>query len=260
MKVKVCALFVVVLFSSLSFLFGQQDSKPKRLLIMQDVVYPYKAEAYEKAQKDMNEFIVKNYPSVKWTCLQYDNYTYDYIVDLGDYAKIDEMNKMWEEKSKTVNQDEFKKYADAFVGTISATHQMVVTQDKKGSYKAKDPFVKPGEGKFYHWDYFEFIPGKEDEALQVARDEAALSEKLNLKGSFNLWHVSMGQNTNAYVYASSDKSRLDFFTNMEADNKVSGKQMDDLDKKFMSYVQKFDHWNGKTKPELSINSENTANK
>jgi len=114
MKVKVCALFVVVLFSSLSFIYGQQDSKPKRLLIMQDVVYPYKAAAYEKAQKDMNEFIVKNYPSVTWTCLQYDNYTYDYIVDLGDYAKIDEMNKMWAEKMKTVNQDDFKKYADAF--------------------------------------------------------------------------------------------------------------------------------------------------
>jgi len=260
MKVKVSVLFVILLFSSLSFLFGQQDSKPTRLLIMQDVVYPYKAAAYEQAQKDMNEFITKNYPQVKWTCLQYDNYTYDYIVDLGDYARIDEMNKMWEEKMKTVNQDEFKKYAGAFVGTISATNQFVVTQDKKASYKAKDPFVKPGEGKFYHWDYFEFIPGKEDEALQVAKDEAELCEKLNLKGSFNLWHVSMGQNTNAYVYASSDKTRLDFFTNMEADNKVAGKQMDDLDKKFMSYVQKFDHWNGKTRPELSINAVNTANK
>ena len=108
----------------------------------------------------MNEFISKNYPSVTWTCLQYDNYTYDYIVDLGDYAKIDEMNKMWAEKMKTVNPDDFKKYADAFIGTISATNQFVVTLEKKGSYKAKDPFVKQGEGKFYHWDYFEFIPGK----------------------------------------------------------------------------------------------------
>src|ERR1017187_8264729 len=237
MKVKVCALFAIVLLSSLSFLYGQQESKPTRLLIMQDVVYPYKAEAYEKAQKDMNEFIVKNYPSVSWRCLQYDNYTYDYIVDLGDYGKIDDMNKMWEEKMKTVDQNEFKKYADPFIGTISATHQFVVTLDKKGSYLAKNPFVKPGEGKFYHWHYFEFIPGRENEALQVARDEAALSEKLNLKGSFNLWHISMGQNTNAYVYASTDKSRVDFFTNMEADNKVAGKQMDELDKKFMSYVR-----------------------
>ena len=227
---------------------------------MQDVVYPYKVDAYEKAQKEMNEFITKNYPSVAWTCLQYDSYTYDYIVDLGDYGKIDEMNKMWEEKMKTVNQDEFKKYTDAFTGTISATNQLVVTLDKKGSYTAKDPLVKRSDAKFYHWDYFEFIPGKEDEALKVASDEAALCEKLNLKGSFNLWHISMGQNTNAYVYASWDKSRIDFFTNMEADNKVAGKQMDELDKKFMSYVQKFDHWNGKARPELSINAVNTANK
>ena len=70
----------------------------------------------------------------------------------------------------------------------------------------------------------------------------------------------MGQNTNAYIYASADKSRLDFFTNMEADNKIAGKQMDDLDKKFMQYVVKFEHWNGKARPELSINPVNTANK
>ena len=260
MKIKINVLFVMILFSSLSFLFGQQESKPTRLLIMQDVVYPNKADAYEKAQKNMNDFISKNYPQVSWTCLQYDDYTYDYIVDLGDYAKIDEMNKMWAEKMKTVDQDEFKKYADAFIGTISATNQLVVTQDIKASYKAKDPFVKPGEGKFYHWDYFEFIPGKEDEALKVARDEAALGAKLNLRGSYNLWHISMGQNTNAYVYASADKNRIDFFTNMEADNKVAGKQMDELDKKFMSYVIKFKHWNGKARPELSITSTTTANK
>jgi hypothetical protein len=260
MRAKLSVLFVIVLFSSVSFLFAQQDSKPARLLVMQDVVYPNKAEAYENAQKEMNEFISKNYPQVKWTCIQYDNYTYDYLVDLGDYGKIDEMNKMWADKMKTVNQDEFKKYADAFVGTISATHQFVVTQDNKGSYNAKDPFAKIGDSKFYHWDYFEFIPGKEDEALQVARDEAALAEKLNLKGSFHLWHMSMGQNTNSYIYVSWDKSRVDFFTNIEADNKVAGKQMEELDKKFMSYVQKFDHWNGKTRPELSINPANTANK
>jgi hypothetical protein len=257
MKVKASVLFVIVVFSSLSFLYGQQESKPTRLLIMQDVVYPYKADAYEKAQKEMNEFITKNYPSVSWTCLQYDNYTYDYIVDLGDYGKIDEMNKMWEEKSKTVNQDEFKKYADAFIGTISATNQFVVTQNKKGSYKAKEPFIKQSDANFYHWDYFEFIPGKEDEALKSASDEEALCEKLNLKGSFDLWHISMGQNTNAYIYLSWDKNRIDFFTNMEADNKVAGKDSGRFkDKKFMSYVQKFEHWNGKIRPELSITAVN----
>jgi hypothetical protein len=68
------------------------------------------------------------------------------------------MNKMWEEKMKTVNQDEFKKYADAFVGTISPTHQYVVTLNNKGSYTAKEPFIKQSDAKFYHWDYFEFIP------------------------------------------------------------------------------------------------------
>ena len=258
--VKSQLLLVVILLSAFSFLFAQQDQKPVRLLVMQDVVYPNKADAYEKAQKEMNEFIKQNYPGVKWDCLQYDQYTYDYLVELKSYSQIDDMNKMWADKMKIVNQDEFNKLASNFIGTISATHQMVVTLDKKGSYNSKNPYIKQSDAKFYHWDYFEFIPGKEDEAIAVAREEAALSEKLDLRGDFHLWRVSMGQNTNAIVYASWDKNRVDFFTDMENDNKIAGKEMEELDKKFMSYVVKFDHWNGKSRPELSIASAETANK
>ena len=120
--VKSLLLMVVIFFSMYTAINAQQDSKPVRLLVMQDVVYPYKVEAYEKAQKDMNEFIKKNYPGVKWDCLQYDSYTYDYLVELTSYSQIDDMNKMWAEIMKTVNQDEFNKLANNFIGTISATN------------------------------------------------------------------------------------------------------------------------------------------
>jgi hypothetical protein len=156
---KSFVLAIVLFISTFSFISAQQDSKPVRLLVMQDVVYPNKVEAYEKAQKEMNEFIKQNYPGVKWDCLQYDSYTYDYLVELTNYGQIDEINKMWQDKMKTVNQDEFNKLANNFIGTISATNQSVVTLDKKGSYNSKNPYIKHSDAKFYHWDYFEFIPG-----------------------------------------------------------------------------------------------------
>lgn len=259
MRIHAKLLLILLLLSSLALLYGQ-ETKTTRLMIMQDVVYPYKMDAYEKAQKDMNEFISKNYPAVTWTCLQYDNYTYIYTINIGDYGKIDEMNKMWQDKMKTVNQQEFKKYADEFLGTISQTNQLIVTKDDKGSYSSKDPYIKRADAKFLHWDYFELIPGKEDDAIAIAREEAAYSEKIKQKMDYNLWHVSVGPNTNAIVFVSWDKSRVDFFTNMEKDNKLGGKEMEDMDKKFMSYVQKFDHWNGKPRPDLSIVDKSTATK
>ena len=260
MKTSARILIVMLLFVSISFLYGQQPSKTTRILVMQDVVYPYKVDAYEKAQKDMNEFITKNYPNVTWNCLQYDNYTYIYTIKIDDYGKIDEMNKMWQEKMKTVNQDDFKKYADEFLGTISHTNQLVVTKDDKGSYASKEPYVKRADAKFLHWDYFELIPGKEDDAVAIAREEAALSQKINQKMDYNLWRVSIGPNTSAVMFVSWDKDRVDFFTNMEKDNKLGGKEMEDMDKKFMSYVQKFEHWNGKSRQDLSIMDKSTATK
>jgi hypothetical protein len=259
MRIQAKLLLFLLLLSPLALLYGQ-ETKTTRLMVMQDVVYPYKMDAYEKAQKDMNEFVSKNYPAVYWNCLQYDNYTYIYTINLGEYGKIDEMNKMWQDKMKTVNQDEFKKYADEFLGTISNTNQLIVTKDDKGSYISKDPYVKRSDANFFHWDYFELLPGREEDAIAIAREEAAYSEKVKQKMDYNLWRISVGPNTNSIIFVSWDKNRVDFFTDMEKDNKLGGKEMEDMDKKFMSYVTKFEHWNGKPRPDLSIVDKSTANK
>jgi len=47
---------------------------------------------------------------------------------------------------------------------------------------------------------------------------------------------------------------------MEKNNQANSQEKKDLLKKFMTYVQKFDHWNGKLRPELSISDEKAAAK
>lgn len=47
---------------------------------------------------------------------------------------------------------------------------------------------------------------------------------------------------------------------MEKNNQMNTQEKKDLQNKFMTYVQKFEHWNGKVRPELSIMEEKAAAK
>lgn len=245
MSYKTLAMLLFLLFSFSVF-------SQTRILVMQDVVYPYKADQYEKAQKDMNEWIQKNVPGISWRCLQRDNYTYTYVVKLENYAKIDEMNKLWKDKMNTVDKNDFQKHADAFTGTIAHTNQFVYTKNDEGSYEAETPYIKNEDAPFRHWDYFEIVPGMEQKALEILKQEAELSKRTKMGMSYNLWRIDMGENTSSFLFASWAKSRMDYVTDGEKDDKLGGQEYKDLDKKFMSYVQKFDHWNGKSRDDLSI--------
>lgn len=234
------------------FIFTFTAFTQTRILVMQDVVYPYKAEQYEKAQKEMNNWLVKNNMGISWTCMQRDNFTYTYVMELKNYAFMDEMNNMWKAKMETANKDEFQKFADAFTGTIAHTHSLVLSKNEKGSYLSDNPYTKPEERKFMHWDYYEIIPGMESAALEFLAQEAELSKKLKMGMSFNLWKIDMGENTSGFIFASGSKTRLDYVQDGDKDMKLGGKEYEDIDKKFMAYVQKFDHWNGKVRDDLSI--------
>lgn len=160
MKIKMWILFVVLFFSSLPSLYSQDNKSPVRIMVLTDVVIPAKADQYEKAQKDMNVFITQNFPSLNWQCVQFDQYEYNYIVDLKSYADIDAWDKAWNEKMKTVDQIEYKKLNDAFIGTVSSNASRIYTLDEKDSYEAKDPLVQPKDAMFLHFDYYELTPGK----------------------------------------------------------------------------------------------------
>lgn len=260
MKIKLWILFVVVFFSSIPSLFSQENKTPVRIVVMTDVVIPNKADQYEQAQKDMNVFLTNNYPNLKWDCVQFDRYEYNYIVDLKNYADIDEWNKTRMEKMKTVDQAEYKRLAAEFDGTISSNSRRIYTLDEKDSYTAKDPLVQPKDAKFLHFDYYELVPGKEDEALSIAHDISAINAKLNLRMSARIWRQNFGETNNAILLVRSDKSSSDFYSDMEKNNQMSNQEKKNIQKKFMSYVLKFDHWNGKTRPDLSITEEKAAAK
>jgi len=219
---------------------------------MQDVVFPYKAMEYENAQKGINEFFKKNKIGISWDVLQTDDFTYMYLVQFSGLGEVDELFKMWNDKIKASDQKEFGKLYSAFAGTIDRNNTLIV--ELKESYIPTNPYLKPEDAGFVHWDFFELLPGKETEANALLADYKKMNEKLNIPVGYKQWSVVFGDNSSTIVFTTRAKDDVDFYThNKETDNKLNNEPGGgDMYMKFMSSVRSFHHINGKPRPDLSI--------
>lgn len=249
-KLIVSTVFLVLIISFVTN-FAQDASKPVRLMVMQDVVHPYKVAEYEKAQKEMNEFITKNNFGFSWEVFRADDYTYHYVIPFSNFADLDRLFKMWDEKNKAANQEDLAKHIIAFTGTIDHTNTIIVKKSEY-SYVAKTPYLKQDEAKFIHWDYFEILPGKEHEAWSLVSDYKKLCEKLNINVSHNVWSLEFGEHNSTIIFTTWAKDAVDFYTMNKKSNEQMMKDGSDLYSKFMACVSRFHHVNGRYEKDLSI--------
>ena len=250
-KYKFLFICLLILFSNIN-LFSQENKKPTRLLVMQDVVYPYKAMEYENAQKGINEFFKKNKVGISWDTYQTDDFTYMYVVQFSGLGEVDELFKMLNDKIKASDQKEFGKLYGAFAGTIDHNNSIIV--ELKDSYKPKNPYMKPEDAGFIHWDFFELLPGKDTEAGALLADYKKMNEKLNIPVGYNQWSIVFGEKSTTVVFTTLAKDDIDFYTrNKETDEKTMKEPGgNEMYMKFMSSVRSFHHINGKPRPDLSI--------
>ena len=247
--------FLALLFITLtvtSALYSQQKMQPTRLLVMEDVVYPNKSFEYEKAQKAMNDFIKASKIGLTWDCYQTDDYTYMYVIPFTTLSALDSLYDVWDKKFGALNQEDMNNHIKSFVGTIEGNNTIVVKLHPEASYHSPNPYVKPEEVKFIHWDFFEIIPGKEKEAWELSKQYNDINKKSGAGQDYDAWSVDFGPNSSTIIFTTPSSSDADFYSQMHQDEKKAGNQFDELYPKFMDCVHKFTHFNGKPRPDLSI--------
>lgn len=250
---KFWLILILFLFTSIfAPIFSQSSSKKLRLLVMEDIVLPSKMMEYEKAQKDMNEFLKKNNFNITWNAYQTDDFNYMYVVPFYNLNQVDSLFNLWNSKVKAVGNDEFSKVLNQFNGTIDYNNSLIV--ELVDSYKAQNPYFKADEAKFIHWDFFEIIPGKEKESKKLLEEYKKINEKLKIPVSYNLWNVVFGEHSTTMIFTTQAKDDVDFYTHNKQSDELLMKEPGgaDLYMKFLSGVRKFHHINGKPRPDLSL--------
>jgi len=261
MKSLIASLSLLLLFSFLLVTnnnFAQDQQKQSLVWLQYERALPSKVSEYEEAQKNANEFLKKNLPTLQFYTYSSENDTYYYIMDIENLGDITKMYQSMNEMGMKAGKDKFQKVMEAFRDKVFSAESEVYASDKEFSYEPKEPRVNPDEVKFERWTFLELNPYYDQEALNSSKKEMKeFFEKNEIAGGYAFYNKVFGGNSNICALIEQGKNRIDYITYLNDWSKKYWKDFKPLYYKFMSFVKDYkivDCW---FRADLSIIKENT---
>ncbi len=230
---------------------AQDAPKSQLLAIHEDNVYPSKVEEYENAAKSLADAIKANKAPISYTAAFVDDYTYLYFTPVDDYGAIDKMNGDWSQLQEKMGKGPFDGLMKSFDGCYPTHRNYMVRLRPDLSYNPTFGAQVSDGLNFRHWDYYYIHTGMEDEAEAIAKEWVALNEKIKWPEGYRLYVNAYGAEGPLFIVTSSAKSASDFYTRNEEWMKKTGEAGQELMKRTMKVVRKFESKDGMIRPDLS---------
>lgn len=252
---KISVLFTCLLLFSFVFAnrsFAQKELPKSQLFLMhEDIVLPYMSEKYEAAVKDFIKLFSDAKIDRTYNMIQTDYFKYTSVIPVTDFEGLAKYYGMSSEVMNKIGQEKFDAVMKEFDGCYETHRNYLMTLRNDLSYKAEYG-LNPDDGINYrHLDYLYAIPGKEDEMMELVKEYKKLYEAKNIKEGYRVYTGSVGNDMGLFLFVQPAKSRVDFATMSDEQDKILGNEGENLWKKAISITQKFEHHDGQMRPDLS---------
>ena len=231
-----------------------QDAPQSQLLsVHEDNVIPSKVEEYEKAATGLvNAIKSQKLSSISYTGASMDDFTYIYFTPVENLGAVEKINAGFGELQEKMGKDAFAATMKAFDGCYPAHRNYLVRLRRDLSYKPEQGAQISDGLNFRRWEYYHIHPGMEDEAEAIAKEWAALYEKMKSPDGYRLYANSFGLEGPVFIVVQSGKSAADFYARSEAWMKKAGEAGHALMNRTMKVVRKFEAKDGTIRPDLSV--------
>jgi hypothetical protein len=221
-------------------IFSSAQAPANQLYALTEIVVePAKAPDLEAAMKDWVAFYAKNKYPWPYTIYRTEDFHYYILAPVKDMADFGEMIKTdmeLAEKGGPEFEGLMKRTGGAYVFMNSG--MTVARYDL--SYAPERPRVKTEEARFICWDYYYGLPGRENEAEQIAKEWQVLYKSKNIPDGFQVWMLVMGPDLPLLVAARWGKSQADFNAAEEKFLETMGDAYTALAKKTMGICRKYE--------------------
>ena len=154
-----------------------------------------------------------------------------------------------------IGKEKMEKVMSEFNGCYASHKNFLMTLRNDLSYKPEYGLT-PGEGlDFRHIDYLYIIPGKEDEAEELAKEYKTLYESKNIEEGYRIYIGGLGTDMPLVVFVQPAKGRADWAMLSDRQDKELGDEGTKLLGKLMSITQKFEHKNGTMRADLGYTAK-----
>ncbi len=252
--------FIVLLFSVLVFMllsinsFAQKELPKSQMFLMhEDIVLPFMYDKYENAAKGfMNMMKDSKIDDRSYNVIQSDYFNFTYIIPVKDYDGLAKYFGMSPQMIDKIGKEKFESQMSKFDGCYNTHRNYLLNLRNDLSYKPEYA-LNPDDGINYrHIDYFYPVPGKEDEAMEVVKEWKALCESKKIDEGYRVYVGGLGTEMNVILIVQPAKSRVDFATLSDRQDEILGKDGEALWNKMLAVTQKFEHHDGRMRPDLSL--------
>lgn len=241
-----------IIFSSA--VFAQKELPKTQLFLMhEDDVLPYMADKYEQGVKELIKLTTDaKVDDRMFNVIQVDYFKYTSIIPVTDFNGLAKYYGMTNSMIEKIGKDKFEAQMKKFDGCYNTHRNYLMTLRNDLSYKPEYG-LNPDDGlNFRHLDYFYVIPGKEEEMIKLIEEYKKLFESKKIAEGYRVYTGSVGNEMGLFLFVQPAKNRLDFATLSDQQDKILGEEGQKMFEKALSITQKFEHHDGRMRPDLSL--------
>lgn len=251
MKQKAIKTFILFFTIILSVSYGQGKSSNSQLfLIHQDQVLPHMAEKYEAAFKNLKDLLSESNSDMEYNVVQTEYFTYSAIMSVKDYNGLAKHPFITGEMGKNIDKENFSSAMNNFDGCYDSHKSFLLKLRHDLSYKGKYGLDPKDDLNFRHFDYFYFVPGKEDEMIKLLKEMKSINEANDIQQGYRIYQGDLGVDSPMILLVKSFKDRISWAKESDEISKKLGEQQNELRKKMIAIMQKFEHKNGYMRHDL----------
>jgi len=232
--------------------FGQDQRQ--FYVIHQEFAKPSMQQQYEAAAKEFVAMVTKNkaaMPHFSFAALSSDDFTYTYVARIPNYAGIDGINQDF----GALAQKEGQAFADLTKrsgAAMESVRESVVSLSPELSYVPAMPRLKPEEARYFHYDLYHVMPGRELEAEAIAKEFLTLFKSKNIPNGYRLFKAEMGPEMPTIIIEVGAKDPADSYTQSASDRTALGEAGKALFAKAFAITRRFETRSGWLRPDLSV--------
>ncbi len=233
---------------------AQESAPPQLVLVHKETIRPPMMDAYVKTTKAFVDMVGKHRDVMKTfnaAAFQTDEMEMVYVMPLTSFADMDRVGGEFMAMEQA-GGDAWKQLMAQNGATTVKADEWVLARLADASYAPAEPAVAMEQAKVFRWDFYYLEPGKESEAVELAKDVKALYEQKGSHDSWDLFQAITGSDMPYLVVGIPGTSPADIEARGAATHAAMGDAWTQVEQRISTVVRSTRSVYAWARPDLSI--------
>jgi hypothetical protein len=223
-------------------------------VLHQEVAKPSMIKEYESTSKEFVAMVKANkakMPHFSFNCLASPDFTYTFVAPIPNMAGMDAVNADFGALAQSAGAafPDLNKRGGAATEYIK---EWIIQLVPELSYSPAEPRAQAGPPRYFHYDLYYVMPGREPEAESIGAEYVKLFKAKAVKNAYNVYKVVMGAEMPAYIVSVGAADAATYHADSANVSALLGSELQALGARTAALTRRFETREAVSRPDLSV--------